>query len=81
MAKTQGKLGRFNSLKHKEKTEDEKLEQQVLDLNGGVKGGARVVPVFTDKKQSTGPSTSLMTQGKNLQKNVSFNFIKPYYFH
>lgn len=71
-AKNSGELSRYNSLKTREKTEEDRLEQQILDLNTSksvvdpsskdsktkITALATGVPVFSDKSSKLVTTTT-----------------------
>ena len=66
--RNKGQIERYNSLKAKEQKEDERIEQQVLDLNTGAQ---RPLTVHQSRVHITRTITSMIDKKKVVMDNVS----------
>jgi Na+-transporting NADH:ubiquinone oxidoreductase subunit NqrC len=67
--RNKGELERYNSLKAKEQKEDERIEQQLVDLNTGVQKQPQAV--HQSRVQITRTITSMIDKKKVVMDNVS----------
>ena len=66
--RNKGQIERYNSLKAKEQKDDERIEQQVLDLNTGTQ---KPLAVHQSRVQITRTITSMIDKKKVVMDNVS----------